>query len=241
MARDALEMAPPQIPPSQYIATAGNAAAPSPVLSEFLGGVSLFSSNGTYNLVSTHIHLPDIHPPPDHAPISAAYVWTGIDGIGCGVATLQVGLRLAAAENFASYDAWYRWYPGPLVIMEGLSLHPGDDLQLTLLLANSSTGIVQVINYSSHESNFATISGPPLCQQSVGWMVERLSSSGGLLPLPDFGRLNFTEAFARTANASIMDPSSPTSEIYDVVQNGMVVTETAAGFMNVSIVYTGSQ
>ncbi|KIP02362.1 hypothetical protein PHLGIDRAFT_79222, partial [Phlebiopsis gigantea 11061_1 CR5-6] len=162
-----------------------------------------------------------------------AYVWTGIDGIGCGVATLQVGLRLAAAENFASYDAWYRWYPGPMVVIEGLSLQPGNDLQFILLLANATAGFVTVINESSGESNFTTVSGPPLCQQNVGWMLERATSSEGLLPLPDFGSLNYTMAFASTVDGSIVDPSSPFVTVYDIVQDG--VTETLPGLENATI------
>lgn len=134
-----------------------------------------------------------------------------------------------------SRPAWYRWYPGPMVVIEGLSLQPGNDLQFILLLANATAGFVTVINESSGESNFTTVSGPPLCQQSVGWMLERATSSEGLLPLPDFGSLNYTMAFASTVNGSIVDPSSPFVTVYDIVQDGVAVTETLPGFENATI------
>ena len=123
------------------------------------------------------------------------------------------------------------------MIIEGLNLQPGDDLQFILLLGNATSGFVTVINESSGLSNFTTISGPPLCQQSVAWMLERALSSDELLPLPEFGSLNYTMSFASTESGSVVDPSSSTATVYDVVQNGTVVTETVPGFQNVTIKY----
>ena len=112
---------------STVTTTISEADDPSHVLSDVLAGIALFSNNvsplglfsyargltvipgiqGTYNLVSTHVHLPEIRPP-DNTSITAAYTWSGIDGIGCGVAALQAGLRLVAAEGFAAYDGAHR-------------------------------------------------------------------------------------------------------------------------------------
>lgn len=46
-----------------------------------------------------------------------ASAWVGIDGDTCDTAILQTGVDFCYEDGDVSFDAWYEWYPGKLMIL----------------------------------------------------------------------------------------------------------------------------
>ncbi len=115
--------------------------------------------------------------------------WVGIDGFNSG-SVEQTGTDSDCQNSTPTYYAWYEFYPHPLFIINGLTVRPGDTMSAEANYAGGSFTVTITDATTGH--SFSKSSKVSSAQRSSAeWIAEAPSSSGGVLPLADFGTVNF--------------------------------------------------
>ena len=130
--------------------------------------------------------------------------WVGLDGDTSGTVE-QTGTDADCSGNTPQYYAWYEMYPKFPVNLKG-TVKPGDHLsasvttngsgQFTLTITDSTQGWTNTTN--------ARLKSAKLASAEV--IAEAPSSSGGVLPLANFGTVSFSGA---RANGALLTSSTP--------------------------------
>src|SRR5260370_37384852 len=115
--------------------------------------------------------------------------WVGIDGFSSGTVE-QTGTDSDCQNGVPTYYAWFEFFPHPLFLINGMAITPGDHMtaeanfngRFTVTITDTNTGV-----------SFTTSSKVSRGQRSSAeWIAEAPSSSGGVLPLADFGTVSFS-------------------------------------------------
>ena len=132
-------------------------------------------------------------------------VWVGIDGYDPSSPTVeQIGTEQdTSSSGNTTYYAWYEMYPGPSILIpyRDLTIHPGDQISASVTYYSSSSSFTLKItdNTTSPDQPFSIDQSVPSGAErsSAEWIVEAPSNrGGGVLPLANFGTVNFTGAQA---------------------------------------------
>jgi hypothetical protein len=116
--------------------------------------------------------------------------WVGIDGYSSGTVE-QTGTDSDCQNGVPTYYAWYEFFPHPSFLINGISVHPGDIMSAEARASGNGKFTVSITDTTTHQS-FSTSSTVHRAQQSSAeWIAEAPSSSGGILPLADFGTAHF--------------------------------------------------
>ncbi|MBO0802271.1 MAG: hypothetical protein J2P25_04245 [Nocardiopsaceae bacterium] len=118
--------------------------------------------------------------------------WVGLDGYSSN-SVEQDGTDSDCSGGSPSYYGWYEMYPNPSHNF-GNTVKPGDTMSASVT-HNSGSSYTLVLNdetagWSATEP--ATLSGAPNSSAEV--IIEAPSSSSGVLPLADFGTVNFSNS-----------------------------------------------
>ncbi len=146
-----------------------------------------------------------------------AAFWVGIDGDGTD-SVEQIGTDSDCSRGTPSYYAWYEMYPAyPVNLSESVS--PGDSLtgevkynsgsSFTLTLKDNTKGWTFTTNQS--------LSGA--ARGSAEWIAEAPSSNSGVLPLANFGTVNFSSC---TANGVAISSNPNVDDIVMETSGGTV-------------------
>src|SRR5438552_384168 len=132
------------------------------------------------------------------APGETSYssFWTGIDGFNSSTVE-QTGTDSDCQNGVPTYYAWFEFFPHPLFLINGLTITPGDHMtaeanfngRFTVTITDTTTGVSFSTSAKVHSAQ----------RSSAEWIAEAPSSSGGVLPLADFGTVSFS---ADTATVS---------------------------------------
>jgi hypothetical protein len=119
--------------------------------------------------------------------------WVGIDGDGSS-SVEQLGTDQDCSSGTAVYYAWFEMYPKPSYLISGFNVHPGDTItarvhrswtSYTLSMKNVTTGqVFSTTQKSGKAQNY-----------SAEWIMEA-PWSGGVLPLANFGTIEFSACSA---------------------------------------------
>ena len=130
--------------------------------------------------------------------------WVGLDGDTSGTVE-QTGTDADCSGSRPQYYAWYEMYPKFPVNLKG-TVRPGDHLsasvtsngsgQFTLTITDGTQGWTNTTN--------ARLKSAKLASAEV--IAEAPSSSGGVLPLANFGSVGFSGA---SANGRLLTGSTP--------------------------------
>jgi len=128
-------------------------------------------------------------------PNSYSAFWAGIDGDTSSTVE-QDGTQAECAGRTAEYVGWYETYPNPAYAFGG-TVAPGDLLTSTVV-SNSPTSFTLTLSDKPASSKTApwsatttqTVSSPAALS-SAEVIAEAPSSNYGILPLADFGTVNF--------------------------------------------------
>src|SRR5437870_13187685 len=111
--------------------------------------------------------------------------WVGIDGFNSGTVE-QTGTDSDCQNGAPTYYAWYEYYPHPSFLINGMTITPGD--HITAQASFSGRSFTVTITDTTTAASFSTSSRVRSAQRSSAeWIAEAPSSSGGILPLADFG------------------------------------------------------
>jgi len=187
--------------------------------------------SGTFVAVTGTIVVPS-----PGAPDGSVSAWVGIDGDTCVGAILQTGIYITFVGGAASFEAWYEWYPGYASNFNGISISAGNSIQLTVNVFSSTTGSATIENLSTGQRATQDLSSStPLCQQDAEWIVEDYSENGSLVPMCNFDKVEFTDAYATTASGTRIYP--PSGVVFEINQGGKVYTSVSVGSESVSVSY----
>jgi hypothetical protein len=159
-------------------------SAPNASTSTNWSGYAVQSSAGSVSAVSGSWIVPTI--------TSTGYsaVWVGIDGYQSSTVE-QIGTEQDAG---GTYYAWYEMYPGASQTITSLSISAGDSITASVVYSGG-TFTLTLSDNTTGQSFSTQQSGANLQRSSAEWIVEA-PSSGGVLPLANFGTVTFTNASA---------------------------------------------
>src|SRR2546426_3100607 len=116
--------------------------------------------------------------------------WVGIDGFNSGTVE-QTGTDSDCQNGAPTYYAWFEFYPHPSFLINGMTITPGD--HITAQASFSGRSFTVTITDTTAGASFSTSSRVRSAQRSSAeWIAEAPSSSGGVLPLADFGTVSFS-------------------------------------------------
>jgi len=126
--------------------------------------------------------------------------WVGIDGFNSGTVE-QTGTDSDCQNGVPTYYAWYEFYPHPSFLINGLTVHPGD--HMTAEANFNGRAFVVTITDTTTGLSFSTSSRVHSAQRSSAeWIAEAPSSSGGILPLANFGTVSFSSCTATISGST---------------------------------------
>ncbi len=155
--------------------------------------------------------------------------WVGIDGANSNTVE-QTGTDSDCQNAAPTYYAWFEFYPHPSFIINSLTIHPGDHVSAEVKYSSGKFTVSITDLTTSH--SFSTSSTVHSAQRSSAeWIVEAPSSSGGILPLSNFGTAYFgqdTTGTSGTCFATISGKSGPVGSFGSNVQEITMVTSSGA-------------
>lgn len=129
--------------------------------------------------------------------------WVGIDGFSSSTVE-QTGTMSETLGNTVSYYAWYEFYPSPMYQITSLSIKPGDTISANVAYTGSSSSsgrgfvsrqssafTVTITDVTTGKSYTTTGTVNNAARSSAEWIAEAPSSSRGVLPLANFGTVNY--------------------------------------------------
>ncbi len=126
--------------------------------------------------------------------------WVGIDGFSSGTVE-QTGTDSDCQNGAPTYYAWYEFYPHPAFLINGLTITPGDHITAEASFSGRSFTVTITDTTTGH--SFSTSARVHSAQRSSAeWIAEAPSSSGGILPLADFGTVSFSACTAMVSGTS---------------------------------------
>jgi hypothetical protein len=178
--------------------------------------------SATYTAVSATFTVPTPKATDASNDMQAVSAWVGIDGDTYTQAILQTGIDAYIQNGEQTFDAWYEWYPKNAENFD-LALTAGDVIVAKVESSSPRKGVAIIENKSTGQSVTKTLNAPStsatLAGQNAEWIVEDFNSGSTMVPLVDFGKVDFTGAQAKANGASY---GVNDAAILDIQQNGKV-------------------
>lgn len=151
-------------------------------------------------------------------PTGYSSFWVGLDGDTTGTVE-QTGTDADCSSGTAVYYGWYEMYP-KFPVNYSNPVAPGDSMHASV--TTNAAGRFQLTltdrTKGWTQSTSARLKSAKLGSAEV--IVEAPSSSGGVLPLADFGQVGFSAA---TVNGSVLTSSTPGIDPITMVTSSGIV------------------
>jgi hypothetical protein len=148
-----------------------------------------------------------------------AAFWTGLDGFNSGTVE-QTGTLSAMINGKATYYAWYEFYPAAMVQLSG-TVKPNDVISASVAYSVSGGTFTATINDKTQQWTYTTaptkVSGAT--ESSAEWIAEAPSSNFGVLPLANFGSVNFGQYYT-SASGTCYAQSTTSSGLQPITYFG---------------------
>lgn len=193
-------------------------------------GAVVITSAGAYKSVTGTFIVPTPKEPSGGSSSTtySASAWVGIDGDTCDSAILQTGVDFNVKGTSVSYDAWYEWYPDYAYDFSGISFSAGDSVTLTVTATSTKAGTAVIKNNTKGTTVTKSItSSSSLCEENFEWIVEDYEEGSSLVPLANFGTVEFTG----------ISPSASGATLIDIEQNSKVLTSVSSTSSTVTVTY----
>jgi hypothetical protein len=148
--------------------------------------------------------------------------WVGLDGYSSSTVE-QTGTDADCSGGSPVYYAWYEMYPKfPKNL--SLAIRPGDTIHAAVTTSGNGTFTLTIANRTTGRSFTTNQKLRSAKLSSAEVIAEAPSSSGGVLPLTNFGTVNFSAAMANGQSIGGFNPDRITM----VTPNGTVKASTGA-------------
>jgi hypothetical protein len=146
-----------------------------------------------------------------------AAFWVGLDGYNSN-SVEQTGSEVDCIGRTARYYAWYEMYPNASVTYPN-PVRAGDHFTASVTYIGSNQYTLKISDTTQNwtQSTTQSLSGAPRSSAEVIAEAPCCTFSGGILPLTDFGTMNFTGS---TANGSAIGNAGGLTEIIMVDNAG---------------------
>jgi hypothetical protein len=144
--------------------------------------------------------------------------WVGLDGYSSSTVE-QTGSEVDCIGRTAEYYAWYEMYPGPSENYSN-TVRPGDHFTATVTYLSGEEFSLYIDDMTegwSHTTDASLGETPSLSSAEAIVEAPCCTNSGGILPLTNFGTVNFT---GTTANGSAIGNAGGLTEIIMVDNAG---------------------
>jgi Peptidase A4 family len=146
-------------------------------------------------------------------PNTYAAFWVGIDGWTSSTVE-QTGTDSDCNGTTPSYYAWYEFYPKGSFLISSVSVAPGHHMsaevsysgtEFTATITNETTGLSFSIKAKVNRAK----------RSSAEWIAEApcCTNGGGILPLSDFGTVDFGEDYTSISGTNYATDSSMSGPI----------------------------
>ena len=190
--------------PSGALAHAAHGIKNASTTSTNWSGYAVTGGNGHFSSVSASWTEPTAHCSGGSAKYAA--FWVGLDGYNSN-SVEQTGSDSDCDGSSPDYYGWYEMYPAnPVYFTNAVS--PGDHFTASVTFSGSSTYTLVLKDTTKGWTKTVTKSESGLARSSAEVITEAPSSSSGVLPLANFGTINYTGS---SANGSSMSGQSPIS------------------------------
>jgi hypothetical protein len=164
--------------------------------------------------------------------------WVGLDGYNTPTVE-QLGTEGDCVNGAPSYYAWFEMYPrGGRVI--AMKVWPGDHFQASVTALGRGLFSLSLADHSTGAS-FTTTQKLMAAQRASAEVIVEAPSSGGVLPLANFTRADFTAA---TANGTALGGFGPNNLDPITMVNPYGMKATPSGFdatlSSFSVAWSGS-
>lgn len=149
-------------------------------------------------------------------PNAYSAFWVGIDGDGTN-SVEQTGSEVDCSGGSPVYYAWYEMYPQYPVNYSN-TVRPGDSISAEVKYTGGKF-VLSISDSTQGWSHSVTKKSNRAQRGSAEWIAEAPSSSSGVLPLADFGTVNFSSC---TANGVAISSNPNPDEIVMVTSGGTV-------------------
>ena len=164
-------------------------------------GYASNGANGAYTSVSSSWTEPT-----GHCTSGTKYssFWVGLDGYSSG-SVEQTGTDVDCSGTTPQYYGWYEMYPAFPVNFSN-TVHAGDHFTASVTFSGTNTYTLVLKDTTQGWTKTETKNQSGLARSSAECIIEAPSSSSGVLPLANFGTVNFTSCLA---NGSAIGNHSP--------------------------------
>ncbi|KAJ5951606.1 Concanavalin A-like lectin/glucanases superfamily [Penicillium vulpinum] len=179
-------------------------------------------ARATYTAVSATFTVPEPTATNESGEMQAVSAWVGIDGDTYTDAILQTGIDAYIQNGQQTFDAWYEWYPLSAENFD-LQLSAGDVVVAKVETFSTSKGAAIIENKSTGQRVTKTLSAPStsatIAGQNAEWIVEDFNTGNNMVPLANFGKVDFTGAQAEAGGVRY---GTHDAAVLHIQQNGNV-------------------
>jgi hypothetical protein len=203
-------------------------------------GYAVTGDDGSVTSVSGSWTIPTVTGSKRETSYSA--FWVGIDGFNSGTVE-QIGTSSDMRNGKAVYYAWYEFYPlqpMQLISTSEFAVTPGDQISASVTYSQNTftLTITDLTNPDTYTTTKAVSSlGYTPLRNSSEWIAEA-PSSGRILPLANFGTVNFGydyTSITATCSATIGDTTLPIGQFTDsAIQQIYMGTQTTRGHTTIT-------
>ena len=143
-------------------------------------------------------------------PNSYSSFWVGIDGYNSKTVE-QIGTDSDCKGTTPTYSAWYEFYPKMAYTITSMNVQPGDVIQAEVKYTGNG-GFTATIRNLRTNKNFSISQKVNRADQSSAEWIFEAPSSGGILPLANFGTVNLGldyTGIASTNTATVNNVKGP--------------------------------
>ena len=168
-------------------------------------GYAVTGANGAFHSVSATWTEPKATCTSRRATQYAAF-WVGLDGYNSN-SVEQTGTDSDCDGTTPDYYGWYEMYPAnPVYFTNAMS--PGDSISASVTFSGTETYTLVLKDNTKGWTQTITKNQSGLARSSAEVITEAPSSNSGVLPLADFGTVNYSGS---SDNGSSMGGQSPTA------------------------------
>jgi hypothetical protein len=187
-------------------------------------GYAATGSDGAFNSVSASWTEPTATCSSSrrHSSDQYAAFWVGLDGYSSD-SVEQTGTDSDCDGGTPDYYGWYEMYPADPVYFSN-TVEPGDHFSASVTFSGTETYKLVLTDSTQGWTQTITKNESGLDRSSAEVITEAPSSDTGVLPLADFGTVNYSGATANGASLASQDPA----EIIMVDSSGNQEDSTSA-------------
>ena len=149
--------------------------------------------------------------------------WVGLDGDGTQTVE-QTGTEADCAGGTAAYSGWYEMFPADPVTYSN-PVQPGDAMSASVTTSGNGTFTLTLTDQTQGWNQVTTQTSATAQLGSAEVIAEAPSSTTGVLPLSNFGTVNFSTA---TANGAPIGNNANLSELTMVSASGVTEATPSA-------------